>query len=299
MKSTTIAGLLAFCTLATVAAAQAPPTACETLAFATGEYTEVVSQRDTMLVNINERRDILGHWTEENPNLPDGFYAEAFVIRRGEHIPIAVPGAHWTLAVDMNAEGIVIGNFRDADQQLRAFRWKRGDFTILEVPDPDAYATFVEGINAAGVIVGRSYLYGGGLRGYVYRDGSYETVGDPPGWSGHSYAADIDNRGDVLVIGIDQTAAWYIRTRDALQPLPVCPTETAIDFADGGGFLSTVHLPEHEYGSVRSDKKVTLYQYPGAQYTYLWDVNAQGDAVGVAYDADWTRHVFLYTPRRD
>jgi hypothetical protein len=124
-------------------------------------------------------------------------------------------------------------------------------------------------------------------------------VDDPPGWIDHSYARDIDNDGDILIVGIDQTAAYFLKTRDEVKPLPVCPTETAISFADGGGLLGSMRLAGHDYGSLRSDKMVTVYHYPGAQATYLWDVNAQGEAVGVAYDAVWMRHVFVYSPRRD
>ena len=63
-----------------------------------------------------------------------------------------VPGAHGTLAYDINATGQIIGAFIDSASFSRTYLLSGGTFRTLSFPG--AFSTTATGINAAGQVAG-------------------------------------------------------------------------------------------------------------------------------------------------
>ncbi len=72
----------------------------------------------------------------------------------GQFVPIDVPGAVFTAARAITADGRIVGFFGEPDGRQRGFLLADGTFTTIDVPVAGARATNAFGINARGDIVG-------------------------------------------------------------------------------------------------------------------------------------------------
>jgi uncharacterized membrane protein len=63
------------------------------------------------------------------------------------------PGSTFTLALDINAPGDIVGNYATADGRGHGFLLSKGTFTTIDVPGAGLLSE-ANGINDAGVIVG-------------------------------------------------------------------------------------------------------------------------------------------------
>ena len=119
------------------------------------------------------------------------------------------PGAVRTQAGFLNAQGQVVGTYRDADQTRHGFIWSKGVFTTFDVPGAaKPLGTVGFGINDKGEVVG-DYVDGDGNRhGFVLSKGVYTTL-DVPGAT-LTVAEGINNRGQIAGLYFDAggNAAW-------------------------------------------------------------------------------------------
>src|SRR5262249_59697322 len=60
-----------------------------------------------------------------------------------------------------------------------------------------------------------------------------------------------------------------------------------------GLFMDMSITPMRARGYILRDGEATAFDYPGATLTQAWDVNAQGDAVGVYRDTSGRVHGYL------
>src|SRR5688572_2459121 len=72
----------------------------------------------------------------------------------GTFVPIEVPGASFTVARAITADGRIVGFYGVVNGPQHGFLFTDGTFTTIDVPVPGARWTNIFGINARGDIVG-------------------------------------------------------------------------------------------------------------------------------------------------
>lgn len=247
---------------------------------------------------INERRDILGHFQDETS------VTRSFLLRNGESTIIAVPGAAVTEAQDLNASGTVVGRYQNEDG-LHAFTWRDGTLTLYPSSPPFRQLDF-DAVNASGAIAGSYTRLSGDTVAFVRRPSGATEIIDVPGRPA-DFAVSINERGDVLLLSFDQprpgAGDYFLATNRGLEPVAGCGL-----LNDVAGTLSTVTNQRQfvgrtlEFGRVSgivySRAGVTVYDYPGASYTDLVDMNSAGYAIGHARFGDnfLDSQPFLFVP---
>lgn len=89
----------------------------------------------------------------------------AYILQDGVALPFDYPGATLTQAWDVNAQGDVVGVYRDTAGRIHGFlRSAQGEFTSIDFPNATLTRAF--GINASGDIVG-TYIIGGVQHAFV------------------------------------------------------------------------------------------------------------------------------------
>src|SRR5262245_26045449 len=116
---------------------------------------------------------------------------------------IDVPGATVTQALGTNSHEIV-GLFADAEG-THGFILRNGVFTRFDVPG--ALASFIDGINARGDMVGGYVDDQRALHGFFLRDGAVTTL-DPPG-AVISQAVTVNSHDDVVGTYMDATGTFH------------------------------------------------------------------------------------------
>jgi hypothetical protein len=161
----------------------------------------------------------------------------------------------------INAQGQVVGTYRDASQKRHGFIWMHGSVTsTFNVPNDDVvFGTVAPGINDLGEIVGDfvNTINNTLVRHGFLRDsaGKTYTTLDPPG-STLTVAQGINNRG--VIVGL---------------------------YIDSG-----------QHGFVLSDGVYTTIDIPGAISTEINSINATGQIGGQYQDGVGTMHGFVGTP---
>lgn len=125
------------------------------------ETIDVPGSTITVVSGINDIGEIVG-WYEAA-----GMSVRGFIEQDGEFATLAFPGALETRAVDINNRGDIVGQLQQS-LGVRGFVYD-GEFHAFVVPESvhceggNAYpATFPDGINERGVIVGEWYGYAAG-----------------------------------------------------------------------------------------------------------------------------------------
>jgi uncharacterized membrane protein len=106
------------------------------------------------------------------------------------------PGATVTLALDINAEGFIVGRYLSTGRTHGFLRDPDGELTTIDVPG--SVFTVTTSINNSGAIVGQYALPSapGQRHGFLLMDGEFTTI-DPPG-STFTNALGINERGDIV-----------------------------------------------------------------------------------------------------
>jgi uncharacterized membrane protein len=111
---------------------------------------------------------------------------------------LGVPRLGDALALDVNAEGAIVGVYGESDDPatMRAFVWRAGRVTTLPGLRGAAGAT-ARRISDSGLIVGSAFDAGGREHAVMWVYGRPVDVGIPPGFSG-AYAMDVTDDGVVV-----------------------------------------------------------------------------------------------------
>src|SRR6266568_5172853 len=121
---------------------------------------------------------------------------------------IDYPGAVATLAVDINANGQIVGRFVDTSG-LHGWLLSAGNFTPIDLPG--ASATRPRGINLHGDIVGHYVSQGEQEHGFLLRGGVFTTIDFPD--ADQTTASGINDNGDIAgyyVDGKDRTHGFVL-----------------------------------------------------------------------------------------
>jgi uncharacterized membrane protein len=179
----------------------------------------------------------------------------------GTFTTIDVPGATATLAVDINAEGFIVGRYAMAGQTHGFLRTPAGEFMTIDFPG--ASLTVAAAINGPGHIVGFYALPSAPTQrhGFLLKDGVFSSF-DPPG-STFTNALGINERGDIV--------GRY------------CTLSTCR--APGNGDFRAFVLRDGEY---------TTLEAPGAIETDAFKINGSGKIAGGLVTAGGAEEVALW-----
>jgi hypothetical protein len=214
----------------------------------------------TQINGINAPGRFAGTYSETG-NLATN--ARGYFSSKGDFVTIHPPGSSRTQVGFLNAQGEVVGAFRDntASQKRRSFIWKDGHFTIFNVPgdDPGPGGTIAFGINDKGETVG-NYLEGGLNKGFFRSKKGEFTKFEVPG-ALLTIAEGINNAG--TIVGV------YVAADESIH-----------GFILRNGIFETVDVP-------------------GAIETQVFSINSKDEIVGLyVVEKDGPDHAFIGTPIR-
>jgi len=194
----------------------------------------------------------------------DATGTHGFVLNKGYFTTLYPPGSIRTVCGFINAQGQVVGTYRDANTTRHGFIWRNGVFTNLQINVPGdnpVGGTVAIGINDPGQVVG-DYVDNTTpnpvRHGFLLSQGVYTTL-DPPGAS-LTVVEGINDAG--VIVGL---------------------------YSDAVG---------KEHGFVLSQGVYTTIDVPNSTRTHVFSINARGQIVGNYDDANGVTHGFVGTPAR-
>ncbi len=165
------------------------------------------------------------------------------------------PGSVFTLGVDINAGGQIVGRYIDAAGINHGFLLSGGAYTDITFPGGAVY-TRALGINRQGDIVGDYSLIDPngvkGVHGYLLHQGTFTSF-DFPG-ADETVAQGIDRNGGIVGYYTDSVGA------------------------NGNG--TGVPASSKHHGFLLSAGMFTSVDFPGSGGTDLWKINDFGEVVG-------------------
>jgi len=218
---------------------------------------------------------------------------------RGTFATIDFPGSTYTRPLGINAEGDIVGNYKDTSGTSHGFLMNEAGFTSIDYPG--ALFTAASGINARGTIVGyycptapcgpvNTY------HGFVLSGGKFTSFAFP----GHTnlFTAHINDRGEITGCYHDgdlmASMHGFLMSDGELSGFDVPASMHNAKSLDGtivGLFFDTSALKSRAY-TLRDDD-FSAFDFPGATLTWAWDINESGAIVGEYADASGNRHGFL------
>jgi probable HAF family extracellular repeat protein len=212
---------------------------------------DVPGAEGTEAVKINDRRQIVGRYSEDTPFVDDSTRVRGFIRDRGKTTTIDAPGAVHTLPTAINDRGDVVGYFVDSDGTTHGFVWRDGGFSTLDVPGAKA-PTPVD-INDRGDVVGVYLDAAGAPKGFLLSKGRYRTITAPGAPTTIPFGINDDGR----IVGY---------------------TADDLNQTGGRGFLL----------SEGPDGPFTPISFPGAPKTVALGISDRGDIVGLHENPDLT-----------
>ena len=191
----------------------------------------------------------------------DGTTIHSFVWEKGVFTTLKPGGSSESESQSgfLNAQGEVVGGYRDGNRIRHAFIWSKGVFTTIDPPNGHPMLGPVAfGINDPGQVVGTYVDEDGNRHGFLLSKGVYTTL-DVPG-AAFTVAQGINNAGQIVGL-----------------------------YVDGD---------DNEHGFVLSKGVYTTIDVPKSTATRVISINAQGEIVGFYVDAEDKQHGFVGTPVR-
>jgi len=205
-------------------------------------------------------------------------------------------------SVNANSTHAVAGDFDDADGNTHGFVLRKGVFTQIDVPYPDAISTSINGINAKGVLAG-TYFDDNWRRIHAFTSSNgVFTVLDPPG-STESQGGFINGRGEVVggyrdVNNVRHAFLWRKGVFATIDPPDGHPTLGPVAFGinNHGNVVGTYVDPdENRHGFLLSKGTFTDVDVPDAAYTVAEGISDDGTIVGLYMAGDGSFHGFVYS----
>jgi probable HAF family extracellular repeat protein len=213
----------------------------------------------------------------------------------GTFVPIEVPGASFTLARAITADGRIVGIFGEASGRQHGFLLADGSFTTIDVPVTGARSTNAFGINARGDIVGSWVDSRGVQHGFHWPVQGPFTVIDGPsitddGPTIRTLAKGINAQGDVTGYydtehkrhGFLLSRHGVFSTIDMDGSAGPPPNGTFAQWINARGDIVGSFFNGAVHGFLMSGDTVTQLDVPfaGAVNTNAPGLNDRGDVVG-------------------
>jgi probable HAF family extracellular repeat protein len=200
-------------------------------------------------------------------------------------VDVPFPGASATFLRGIARHGLVVGIYRDENDEGHGFLYADGNFVPLDVPG--GFSTFPQGVNDRGDVVG-SYNpeQRSNRHGFIYSGGVFRTLdfpGPPPATELHA----INNRGEVVGIYYgtgDGLIHSFVYTDNVFMPLAVPGARLTVAFGinDHGeivGWYQDFSFRPH--GFIYARGEFTTLNVPGAVSTLALGINNQGQIAGL------------------
>jgi uncharacterized membrane protein len=251
---------------------------------------------------VNAEGTIIGYFQQTGAVPSQGFIRD----RVGNYTTFAVPGATETWPSAINSAGTVAGAY-SAENQFGFVRDAEGNITTFELLGK-SYATFVNGINSTGSIVGYTQKCpcdNQPTLGFLRDSIGNMTVLDPEGSSGATGVYPVAITDDGLIVGYVMDTTTYVRTgfiRDTrgnytMFSVPgageISTTPVAVD--PQGSIVGSVNMDNVIFeGFYRlSDGTYGYINVPNSLVTTPTAIGPQGDVTGYFQDASGNVQGFI------
>jgi len=257
---------------------------------------DVPGATNTYAIGINNAGQIVGSFSEDNPDRFTGF-----LDTNGVLTTINVPGAVGTSASAISNTGIIAGSFTDTQPpRIQALLFVDTNGVFDQIIYSGANMIVPRGINDAGEIVGTVAGYTFGVRSFVYANGVFTTF-HFPGMDDQSIAVEgINDSGEIVGFSFEGGFVDNNGVFTTFNPPNSSLTEGFAISDSGviaGNYFDTVTSQRH--GFVYENGVFMNIDDPVALKgsTELRGINDAGQIVGFYYDKITGRlHGFLATP---
>jgi probable HAF family extracellular repeat protein len=125
---------------------------------------------------------------------PVGIYETRAFLYQWQMQDLGTLGGDFSVGIDINDVGQVVGNSSTADANMRAFLYSNG--VMQDLGTLGGASSFAIGINNVGQVVGNSSTADANIRAFLYSNGVMQNLGTLGGTS--SDASDINDVGQVV-----------------------------------------------------------------------------------------------------
>jgi probable HAF family extracellular repeat protein len=210
--------------------------------------------------DINNRGQIVGQ-----SNTADG-ETHAVLWHQGAITDLGtVPSGTFSTALAINDSGQIVGSgnspgdMEAGDQVDHALLWKNATLMDLGMlPGVRGIQAFAEDINARGQVVGLSPIPSGSSHGFLWQDGAWTDLGALASPNNFSYAAALNDRGDVVGYSINRSipaasaVIWKAGTIMDLGTLTPGRASQAIDINNHGQVVGVTWDPAASTATYRA-----------------------------------------------
>ena len=235
----------------------------------------------------------------------DGFVPNP--LAKKAYTSIDYPGALLTTAFGINNKGNIVGFYQDGNHNSHGYVYDQGSSRFSSIDYSNSVCTTgtdARGINKQGDIVGTCTDTAGNFYGYLLRDGVFSPVQAPGHLSTIAQRISSDGRIVGCIHDTNTSTTMFGMSHDS----------SGFNFfggmfggPDGIGFMNNGvstggrrlvgFFMDMSFNRVRSyiarKGVTTTFDYPSATLTQAWDVNPDGDVVGVYRDTDGRIHGYL------
>jgi uncharacterized membrane protein len=214
--------------------------------------------------------------------------------RAYSYLPVDYPDAVATTLSGINAQGDIVGSYRDSESTTHGFVLRDGVFTTIDIAG--AAGTDARGINPAGDIVGGYWLPGepaANIHGYVLRrDATLEYIDYPE--QINTIPQRLLPDGTILGCyhGTDTMMSMFgMWMRDGITDATAQSASmhngATPDLSVIAGLFTDLSepAPRAAWGYVIENGVFTRFRVPGSNMTAVWDVGPSGALVGVYRNA--------------
>jgi probable HAF family extracellular repeat protein len=189
------------------------------------------SQCDTEVTGINGSDQISGFFDASGP---DQAFREDLTTQTFKVLPAN------SEAYGINAAGQMVGGYRNASGQERAFLWD--GTTMQDLGTLGGQQALATASSATGQAVGCAQTSSGAWHPFLYQDGVMHDLGLPPGLS-QACAYSVNQHG--WIVGGDDVGPWtYAGPGRFNGPVPVVGAHACHAWVrDGAGTYTTIHPP--------------------------------------------------------
>ena len=235
----------------------------------------------------------------------DGFVINPLADNR--YTSIDYPNALLTSAFGINKSGKIVGFYQDTNQKLHGFLYDpaTSSFTSIDYPNPACTTgTDARGINKHGDITGTCTDSANNFYGYLLTADGFSPVQAPGHLSTIAQSISPDGRIVGCIHDTNTGSTMFGMSQDS----------GAFTFfggkfggLDGMGFMNNgITKGGKRFAGLFMDMSVnrvraytvrrgvaTAFDYPDAAFTQAWNVNTQGDVVGVYRDSGGRVHGYM------
>lgn len=250
---------------------------------------------------INANGQIVGAYSDDDPNLPALELPRGFLLDNGVFTKIDVPGAVRTQPFGINNHGQIVGEYVDATGASHGFLLNQGTYTTFDAPG--GIATLAFDIDDGGRIVGTSFDAAARPRGFLRDEqGAFTPIEAPDALRG-TLAVGINNRGQVVGVAMDlvnelRTIRAFVLESGTFTTIaaPAATLDTVVlDITDQGELAGVYDLASHGY--IRDGRGFTIFGSPEGNINEVVGINGRDQIVGRFVDANGTNRGFLQNRR--